>query len=80
MNLLVVDVSQFIGQFLDGFANVLYQYIIILQNIVLFKVDTYEISAFDLRLGVLFLQLFFGIYLVVGPCLGSGSVLKGNGI
>lgn len=74
------NLSDFFMMIFDSVFDLLGDYILILKSIILFTYGDFQITAFSLRIGCLFIQIWFGVVFILAPRLGSGSVLKGNGI
>lgn len=72
--LLNTDLSPFMSQYLDSFFYVCTRIFEVLKNTTILHIGNIDITAFDIAIGGIVLEIAFGLFLFVAPR------MQGNGV
>ena len=73
--MLSVDLAPFFNNFVNALFSFIVQLISLLQNTIVFNIGgNTPITAFDLLLGTLIIEVVFGLFLFIAPRLHSEGV------
>ena len=72
--MLETDISSFMSQFYDAFISFVTLYINTLKNLVVFRIGSTAITAWNLTLGIIVVSIVFGLFIFVAPRMSNKGV------